>query len=192
MISALPPKIASTTAGVGMIGVKPAKTTKVATASSKAAPTANGPNRPAVRPLNSKRSARCPRLFDGLRCSHRRRNSFSCAMSSITHQELQQCNDVARLRQNGGGLARQSRAKHRRSAQAADGPQIEIADFLAQGVAVEAEHLGRLDLVAAGRRQRRGDQRRLQFAQQAMIEPDRRQVVAERPEQFGDMPLDPG
>ena len=55
MISALPPKIAITTAGVGMTGVKPAKTMKVATASSKAAPTANGPDRPAVRPSSKRR-----------------------------------------------------------------------------------------------------------------------------------------
>ena len=59
------------------------------------------------------------------------------------------------------------------SADGADRPQIEIANFLPQCVAIEAEDLGRLDLIAARRRQSRGDKRRFQFPEQAMIKPYR-------------------
>src|SRR4051794_12346663 len=66
-----------------------------------------------------------------------------------------------------------------RSASAA-GPvdlDVEVADFLAQGVAVEAEQIRRPDLVAAGGGQRGGQQRHLDFAQDPMIQAGRRHAI---------------
>src|ERR1700730_10735456 len=54
---------------------------------------------------------------------------------------------------------------------------VEIADFLPQRVAVEAEQIGGADLVAARRRQRRRQQRHLDFLEDAVIEARRRHAV---------------
>src|ERR1700694_2747221 len=56
---------------------------------------------------------------------------------------------------------------------------VQIADFLPQRVAVEAEQVGRADLIAARRRQRRSEQRHLDFLEDAMIEAGRRHAVGE-------------
>src|SRR5581483_9151992 len=61
------------------------------------------------------------------------------------------------------------------SASAAVHLDIEVANFFAQGVAVDAEEIGGADLIAARRRQCRGEQRILHFAQDAMIEAGWRQ-----------------
>src|SRR5579862_7213793 len=175
MMSALPAKIAITTVGVGITGVNPAKTMNVATARSRAAPTASGPKRPAAPPSSGRPalSGSCCVLVELTAGAI----PPACAIANIAQRALQVCNDVAGLRQNGGGRGA------RFSAQRPNGPQIEIANLFAQGVAVESEHLRRLDLIAARRRQRGGDQRRLQFAQQPVIKTDRRRIVAERAEQ---------
>ena len=60
----------------------------------------------------------------------------------------------------------------------ADDLEVEVADLLAQGVAIDAEQLGCPDLVAAGGRQGGADQRAFDLAQDAVIEPGRRQRVA--------------
>src|SRR3954447_26314587 len=56
---------------------------------------------------------------------------------------------------------------------------VEIPDLLAQRVAVEAEQVGRADLVAAGGGQRRGQQRHLDLLQDAVIKARRRHTVRE-------------
>src|SRR5579872_5050618 len=63
------------------------------------------------------------------------------------------------------------------SAAAAGHRNAELLDFLAQGVAVQAEHLGRADLVAPGGRQRELDQRTLDVFEHPVIEADRRHAV---------------
>ena len=60
MINALPQNMHSTMNGVGMSGVNPAKTTKVVTARSKAAPTTSGPKRPTVSPSSKLRAPVAP------------------------------------------------------------------------------------------------------------------------------------
>src|SRR3569833_1614127 len=70
------------------------------------------------------------------------------------------------------------RKAHRPSASPED-LDFEIFDLLAQGVAVDAEQVGGAYLVAARRGQRRRQQRMLDLAQDAMIEPGRRQTVFE-------------
>src|SRR5712672_358424 len=62
---------------------------------------------------------------------------------------------------------------------------VEIANLLPQRVAVETEQVGRADLVAAGRRQRRGQQRHLDLLQDAMIEAGRRHAVGKAREVRG-------
>src|SRR5215470_5309911 len=78
------------------------------------------------------------------------------------------------------------------SAAAAEYLNIEIADLLAQRVAVDAEQVGGADLVAAGGRERHRQERMLDLAQHPMIEPGRRQLVAEAREVGRQMPLDRG
>src|SRR5262249_56792971 len=56
---------------------------------------------------------------------------------------------------------------------------VEVADLLAQGVAIDPEQVGGADLVAAGRRQGDRQQRMFDFPQDAVIEPWRGQMVAE-------------
>ena len=90
---------------------------------------------------------------------------------------IQQCCRIAtNPRRNNRSVARAESAGG--SAAAAEHLDVEVADLLAQGVAVEAEQLGGPDLVAARGRQRRGHQRLLDLPQDAVIEAGRRQVVA--------------
>src|SRR5882757_8285879 len=56
---------------------------------------------------------------------------------------------------------------------------VEVANFLPQRVAVQAEQIGGADLIAAGRRQRGGQQRHLDFLKDAVVEPRRRYAVWE-------------
>src|SRR4051812_10980060 len=64
---------------------------------------------------------------------------------------------------------------------------IEIPDLLPQRVAVEAEQIGRADLVAAGRRERGREQRHLDLFQDAVIEARRRHAVREALEVRGEI-----
>src|SRR5580693_8555598 len=88
------------------------------------------------------------------------------------------------------------RARARRdggfSAAAAKNLDVEIADLLAQGVAVDAEKVGGPNLVAARGRQRHRQQRMLDLAQHPVIEAGRRQGVAEAREIRREVPLDRG
>ena len=103
-ISPSPPSRIRTTPGVGMIGVKPAKVTKVASARTSAPPTAIGPNTPEIRRSSSRGPSAGAafavglllRLMDSSRCEFRRRRALRPS------PELRNCNSVARLRQNGG------------------------------------------------------------------------------------------
>src|SRR5688572_13334996 len=69
-----------------------------------------------------------------------------------------------------------------RSAAASEDLDVEIANLLAQGVPVEAEQFGGLDLIAARVAERGAHERQLQFAHEAMVEPGRRQSIAETSE----------
>src|SRR5439155_21473760 len=70
------------------------------------------------------------------------------------------------------------RRGHRLPARA-DDLDVEIADLLPQRVAIDAQKVRGPDLIAARRRQRRGEQRLLHLTQDAVIETRRRQTVAE-------------
>src|SRR4029453_12183669 len=56
---------------------------------------------------------------------------------------------------------------------------VEVADLLAERVAVDAQQIGGADLVATGRSEGCGEQRHLDLAQDAMIEARWRQAVRE-------------
>src|SRR5882672_5456197 len=62
---------------------------------------------------------------------------------------------------------------------AAEHLDVEIADLLAQRIAVDPEQVGGADLVAAGGRERHREQRMLDLPQNAVIEAGGRQLVAE-------------
>src|SRR5205814_4110554 len=74
----------------------------------------------------------------------------------------------------------------------ADDLDVEVADLLAKGVAVDPEQVGSADLVAAGRGQRRRQQRMFDLAQDAVIEAGRRKPIAEVREIARQMPLHRG
>src|SRR5271165_3808184 len=76
------------------------------------------------------------------------------------------------------------------STKAGDASVIEIADFLPQGIAVEPENFGRLDLIAAGPGKRGGDQGRFEIVEHAVIKSDLRVGSAKRPKEIGDRALD--
>src|SRR5258708_39271038 len=67
---------------------------------------------------------------------------------------------------------------------------IEVADFFPQGVAVDPEQIGSANLVSARCRQRHRQQRMLDFPQDAVIEPGRRQFLPETSEIGREMALD--
>src|SRR6266496_5795176 len=78
----------------------------------------------------------------------------------------------------------------RRSAGGTDHLDLQLADLLAQGVAMDAQEIGGADLVAAGGGERRGDQRIFDLAQDAVIEARRRQRALEIGEIPAEIPLD--
>src|SRR5689334_910256 len=67
---------------------------------------------------------------------------------------------------------------------------IEIADFLPQGVAIDPQQVGGADLIASCCRQSRRQQRMLHLPQDAMVEPGRRQTVVKLREIGSEMPFD--
>src|SRR5215475_6937990 len=69
-----------------------------------------------------------------------------------------------------------------RSAAGADDLDIEVADLLSQGIAVDPQEVGSPDLIAAGCRERGRQQRVFDLAQDAVIEARRRQRVMKRRE----------
>src|SRR3989337_170945 len=68
--------------------------------------------------------------------------------------------------------------------------EAQIADLLAQCVAVEAQEIGGADLVTPGRSERRGDQWRFDLAQHPGVEPGGRELLAEAHEIVGEKALD--
>src|SRR6266404_3587144 len=111
--------------------------------------------------------------------------------------------NVAELRQFRGGtdhesdrspaafrlMARWSRRLSRLAPAAVD-LDVQIADFLPQCIAVEAEQVGGAALIATGRGQRRGQERHLDFLEDAVIEAGRRHAVREAREVRGQIGLD--
>src|SRR6516162_1878164 len=67
---------------------------------------------------------------------------------------------------------------------------VEVADLLAQGVAVDAQKIGGADLVAARGGERGGEKRPFHFAQDAVIEAGRRQAFVEFGKVVGEIALD--
>src|SRR5919204_4401387 len=107
---------------------------------------------------------------------------------SISDAFLQQCCRIAtipgREKLPCGRSAPQQESACKRnlkngSAAAAEDLDLEIADFLTQRIAIDPEQVRRADLVAACGRQRHREQRVLDLAQDAMVEPRRWQRVAE-------------
>src|ERR1700686_253620 len=95
-------------------------------------------------------------------------------------------NNVARLRQFVGGYfaprdplsqAGSEMPAALLSAAGAIDLDFQVADLLAQRVAIDAKEIGGADLVAAGCRQCRRQQRSFDLAQDAVIEARRRQAV---------------
>src|SRR5499427_5289214 len=68
------------------------------------------------------------------------------------------------------------KSNERASAAAAEDLDIEIADFLAQRVAIDPEQIRRADLVAASGRKRHRQERMLDLPQHPVIEAGRRQT----------------
>src|SRR5689334_24442485 len=66
---------------------------------------------------------------------------------------------------------------------------VEVADLLAQGIAVEAEQVGGANLVAAGGGERGRKQRDLDLLEDAVIEAGRRHAVRETREVRGEIGL---
>src|SRR5947208_14426335 len=56
---------------------------------------------------------------------------------------------------------------------------VEVPDLLPQRIAVEAEQVGRTNLVAARGRQRRGQQRNFDLLEDAVVEARRRHAIRE-------------
>ncbi len=79
-----------------------------------------------------------------------------------------------------------------RSAAAAEHLDVEVADLLAQSVSVDPQQVGGADLVPARSGQRHRQERMFDLAQHPVIEPGRRQLVAEAGEIGGEMALDRG
>src|SRR5262249_34980722 len=76
-----------------------------------------------------------------------------------------------------------------RLAPAAIDLDIEVANLLAQGVAVQPEQVGGPDLVAAGRSEGCGKQRNLDLLEDAVIEARRRDAVGKALEVRGEIGL---
>ena len=110
-----PTRSISTTFAVGRIGVKPAKTRNVASARTKAAPTAISPNRP-VGPLSSKGAGpRAPVVVVvAVKTPQPTSPDFR---SRADPTPLQSCNDVAKLRHL---AAPSAKARHAAQIQVAD------------------------------------------------------------------------
>src|SRR5512144_1471154 len=66
---------------------------------------------------------------------------------------------------------------------------VQFANLLAKGVAIEAQHLRRSDLVAAGRLQGEDDQRLLDLAQDAVEQARCRECIPVRAEVISEMPF---
>ena len=61
---------------------------------------------------------------------------------------------------------------------AADNGYSEIPDLLSQGIAIEAKHGSRFQLISLGRIQRQHDQGPFYLTQDTVVQPRRRQIVA--------------
>src|ERR1700738_3520314 len=67
---------------------------------------------------------------------------------------------------------------------------VEVANFLAQGVAVEAQQIRRPDLIAPSRGQGRRPQRHLDFPEDAVVKPRRGHAVRKAGEMGGERDFD--
>src|SRR5262245_2681 len=87
------------------------------------------------------------------------------------------------------GRRENARRKSYKSMAAGEELNIEVADFLAQSIAVKSEQVGGTDLIAARGGQGGRQQWVFDFAQNAVIEPGRRQPVFKPREIRGEMPF---
>src|SRR5260370_40412518 len=88
-------------------------------------------------------------------------------------------NNVAELRHFRGAWAPAAPNAPGASAAAAEHLDVEVADFLAQCVAVDPEQVGGPDLIAARGRERHRQQRVLDLAQDAVVQTGRPQRIPE-------------
>src|SRR6202035_95605 len=192
LVPALTASSVKTTLWNGSIGVIPASTRKVAVAESSATPTAIAPNSRDAIGIGAAAAAGST----GATCS-------TVVMSRIAgNQELQslkgddlgprpavpsdafiqQCCPIATIRGRnilpqpyrleGSGVSAEAS-----SGAGAINLDFEVADFAAERIAGDAQESGGADLVAAGCRQSRRQQRPFDLAQNAVIEARRRQAV---------------
>src|SRR6185312_8963020 len=138
----------TTTVWVGMIGVRPANTRKVMTAESMASTTSAGPT---MRTLPRRSFGSLTRVSALTACSmlmERRLGPKADRLrppNSAGDAFIQQCCRIATF-------PRRNDPQQVGSEAAAINRDVEVADLLAQRVAVEAEQIGGADLVAAGGR----------------------------------------
>src|ERR1700735_3692695 len=88
---------------------------------------------------------------------------------------------ASRHRSQSAGGGREQRVRSSPCLTEACNPaKVQIADLLAQGVAVQSKNLGCLDLIAARPGERGGDQGRLEVVEHPVIQPDLRARAAKR------------
>src|ERR1700731_4391246 len=92
---------------------------------------------------------------------------------------LPNCDNSTAFRPSGWVARRAAPGAHGLSTAAAVDLNVQIADLFAEGIAVKPQEVGRPDLIAAGRCQRRGEQRHLDFLEDAVIETRGRHAVGE-------------
>src|SRR5262245_51345406 len=196
----------TTTSCVGGIGVRPASTTKVTSAESSASATATTPSARGIHPdvgaaaafissvvaawpmlvIDSSRPKRQPAQRVEIR-------PLRCPLIDGSSRLLMLLyNKVAGLRQFRGAPSRPVADRHHSnariknaSAATAEDLNIEIADFLPQGIAIDPEQIRRADLVAAGGCQSHREERMLDLAQDTVVKAGGRQSVAESREVRG-------
>src|SRR4029077_3943497 len=173
-VTALPSNSPLTTESTGSMGVSPASTRKVAVAESSATPTAIAPTSRDAIGIGAAAAGSI-----GATCSTVVMERFAVELETLglkstdwgpTHALsdafIQQCCPIATIRgriilPHAGPAPRrvpESRAAVLIDARAID-LDFEVADFLGQRVAIDAKEIGGADLIAAGRRQRRRQER---------------------------------
>src|ERR1700687_113810 len=193
MVAALIRMKERTTSRVGSIRVSPVSTTKVRQADNSATPTANGAtNRQRDRPLDSANDGAndAAEVSALVILTKGELKAFPPAGSMLGSGVMHSYHNVAKLRQFRGASCRPNAPQPVPPPGAIDGfgaaksliaapvnLNVQIANLLPQRVAVETQQVSGADLIAAGRRQRRREQRHLDLLEDAVIEPRRRHAV---------------
>src|SRR5579883_22153 len=192
MVIALASRRARTTLSVSGIGVRSASTMKVAKADKSASATAPKPRLRARKPAGG---AAATVTISAVVAWPTVVMSQVVGVKGCRPQEagdafLQQCCRIATIPGRYNPQPCPASDPTRPSAAAAEHLDLEIADLLAQGIAINPEQVSGADLVAARGRKRDRQQRMLNLAQDAVIEAGRRQRVPEAGEIGGEVALD--